>query len=128
MNDRDSEESAPPEFPPEQPEADLTADGDQYGAEEEEEEEEEAAPVEGDDAPMAGGEDTAGPVNDEDGESEDGSEEIDLEDSEGEDEEEEGEGEGEDDMEMDDAEAAAASGDKPDQHGVQQHGADVMVH
>lgn len=39
----DSEESAPAEFPPEQPEADLAPDdGDQYGAEELEEEEAEA--------------------------------------------------------------------------------------
>jgi histone chaperone ASF1 len=37
-SNRDSEESAPPEFPPEQPEADLNADGDQYGIEEEDEE------------------------------------------------------------------------------------------
>ncbi|KAH7378800.1 ASF1 like histone chaperone-domain-containing protein [Pyrenochaeta sp. MPI-SDFR-AT-0127] len=132
----DSEESAPPEFPPEQPEADLTADGDQYGIEEEEEEEEEveATGAEGEDAAMAGGEDTAGPANDEDAESEAGSEEIDIEDSEGEDDEEEGEGEegGDDDMEMDDGEPNAASGEKQAKQpaaGVQQqHGADVMVH
>ncbi|KAH7085495.1 ASF1 like histone chaperone-domain-containing protein [Paraphoma chrysanthemicola] len=129
----DSEESAPPEFPPEQPEADLVADGDQYGAEEEEEEEEEeaeAAAAEGEDAAMAGAEDTAGPANDDDAESDAGSEEIDIEDSEGEDEEEEGEEGGDDDMEMDDGEAA--NGEKPAQQqpgGVQQqHGADVMVH
>ncbi|KAF2827346.1 histone deposition protein Asf1 [Ophiobolus disseminans] len=125
----DSEESAPPEFPPEQPEADLNADGDQYGIEEEEEEEEEeaeAAPVEGEDAAMAGAEDTAGPANDEDAESEAGSEEIDIEDSEGDDEEEEGEEGGEDDMEMDDAEAAA--GEKKVPAIPQPHGADVMVH
>ncbi|CBX98235.1 Histone chaperone asf1 [Plenodomus lingam] len=129
----DSDESAPPEFPPEQPEADLTADGDQYGIEEEEEEEEaEGAVVEGEDAAMAGADDTAGPANDEDAESEAGSEEIDIEDSEGDDEEEEGEeGEGGDDeMEMDDAETSAANG-KPTQQksdAVQQQGADVMVH
>jgi hypothetical protein len=41
---------------------------------------------------MAGGEDTAGPANEEDAESDAGSEEIDIEDSEGDDEEEEGEG------------------------------------
>ncbi|OAK95230.1 histone deposition protein Asf1 [Phaeosphaeriaceae sp. SRC1lsM3a] len=127
----DSEESAPAEFPPEQPEADLTADGDQYGIEEEEEEEEEgdAAPVEGEDAAMAGAEDTAGPANDEDAESEAGSEEIDIEDSEGEDEEEEGEEGGDDDMEMDDGEGANGEKQAPQQPGVQQqHGADVMVH
>ncbi|KAH8904540.1 anti-silencing-like protein, partial [Coniochaeta sp. PMI_546] len=37
----DSEASAPAEFPPEQPEADLVADGDEYGAEELAEEDEE---------------------------------------------------------------------------------------
>lgn len=132
----DSEESAPPEFPPEQPEADLTADGDQYGIEEEEEEEEaEGAAVEGEDAAMAGGEDTAGPANDEDAESEAGSEEIDIEDSEGDEDEEEGEEGGDDDMEMDEAEPNAANGEKKDQQQAgavqqqqQQHGADVMVH
>lgn len=129
----DSEESAPPEFPPEQPEADLTADGDQYGIEEEEEEEEEVegAAADGDDAAMAGGEDTAGPANDEDAESEAGSEEIDIEDSEGEDEEEGDEEGGDDDMEMDDAEPSASNGNKPAQQqagSVQQHNADVMVH
>jgi hypothetical protein len=44
---RDSDASAPAEFPPDQPEADLTADGEEYGAEElAEEEEEEAEGVE----------------------------------------------------------------------------------
>ncbi|KAJ4412691.1 Histone chaperone asf1 [Didymella pomorum] len=126
----DSEESAPPEFPPEQPEADLNADGDQYGIEEEEEEEEEAegAAVEGEDAAMAGGEETAGPAAEEEDGDSDGSEDIDIEDSEGEDEDEE-EG-GEDDMEMDDGEQNAANGDKPAQQqpGNVQHNADVMVH
>ncbi|KAH9879993.1 Histone chaperone asf1 [Plenodomus biglobosus] len=131
----DSDESAPPEFPPEQPEADLNADGDQYGIEEEDDEEEEAegAVVEGEDAAMAGAEDTAGPANDEDAESEAGSEEIDIEDSEGDDDEEEGEdGEGgDDDMEMDDGEASAANGAKSAQQkpdAVPQQGTDVMVH
>ncbi|CAN9139991.1 unnamed protein product [Alternaria alternata] len=117
-----------------QPEADLTADGDQYGIEEEEEEEEEGegAAAEGEDAAMAGAEDTAGPANDEDAESEAGSEEIDIEDSE-DDEEEEGEEGGDDDMEMDEGEAGAANGDKPAQQQPggapqQQSGADVMVH
>ncbi|KAF2176362.1 histone deposition protein Asf1 [Zopfia rhizophila CBS 207.26] len=125
----DSEESAPPEFPPDQPEADLgIADGDQYGAEEEEEElEAEGVAAEGEDAEMAGGEDTAGPQADEDAASEAGSEEIDIEESEGEDEEEEeGEGDGDEDMEMDDAE------DKPngEAHPEKQiaRNADVMVH
>lgn len=126
---RDSEESAPAEFPPEQPEADLVADGDQYGIEEEDEEDEEEGEgiiAEGDDAAMAGAEDTAGPANDEDAESEAGSEEIDIEESEDDDDEEEGEEGGDDDMEMDDA-----GSDKPNQQQPavqQQQGADVMVH
>jgi len=132
----DSEESAPPEFPPEQPEADLNADGDQYGIEEEEEEEEEleleGAAAEGEDAAMAGAEDTAGPANEEDAESESGSEDIDIEDSEGDEDEEEGEEGGDDDMEMDEAESNAANGEKAAQQQPgrvqQQHGADVMVH
>ncbi|KAF1956635.1 histone deposition protein Asf1 [Byssothecium circinans] len=126
----DSEESAPPEFPPDQPEADLVADGDQYGAEEEEEEEEEeaeveATPTEGEDAEMAGAEDTAGPAADDDAASEAGSEEIDIEDSEEEDdEEEEGEEEGGEEMEMD--EAGAPNGDQS--HAQQPVPSDVMVH
>ncbi|KAF8860680.1 histone deposition protein Asf1 [Acephala macrosclerotiorum] len=105
----DSEASAPAEFPPEQPEADLVADGDQYGAEEAEEEEEEevAEGAEGaaadpdamvDDAEMAGveGEKAAGE------ESDDGSEDLEAESSGSEDELEEEEVEGEaEDMEMD---------------------------
>lgn len=129
----DSEESAPPEFPPDQPEADLTADGDQYGIEEEGEEEEEeveaegAGPAEGEDAEMAGAEDTSGPAAEEDVASEAGSEEIDLEEeSEGEsDEEPEAVEEGGDDMEMD--EAGGANGDKNQPQPVQPN-ADVMVH
>ena len=85
---------------------------------------------------MAGAEDTAGPANDDDAESEAGSEEIDIEDSE-DDEEEEGEEGGDDDMEMDEADPNAPSGDKPapqqqpggtaQQQQQQQPGADVMV-
>ncbi|PSN62831.1 histone deposition protein Asf1 [Corynespora cassiicola Philippines] len=123
----DSEESAPPEFPPEQPEADLNADGDQYGIEEEEEEVEVegAAPADGEDADMAGAEDTAGPAGDDDAASEDGSEEIDIEDSEGEDDDEAEEG-GDDDMEMDEAEPANGDQKHPQQPAQQK--ADVMVH
>ncbi|KAG9204578.1 Histone chaperone asf1 [Epicoccum nigrum] len=126
----DSEESAPPEFPPEQPEADLNADGDQYGIEEEDEEEEEAegAAVEGEDVGMAGGEETAGPAAEEDEGESDGSEDIDIEDSEGEEEDEE-EG-GDDDMEMDEGEPSGPNGKSAQQQpgNAQQHGADVMVH
>ncbi|KAI1173086.1 ASF1 like histone chaperone-domain-containing protein [Nemania sp. FL0916] len=98
----DSEASAPAEFPPEQPEADLQADEDDYGAEELEEEVEEeadgtvekagessAVAADGD-AEMAGAEET-GEIGGEDEMSEDGS--VDLE-NESEDElEEEVEGE-----------------------------------
>ncbi|KAG9244117.1 putative histone chaperone ASF1 [Calycina marina] len=115
----DSEESAPPEFPPEQPEADLVADGDQYGAEELAEEEEELAEEEAaavdpdamvDDAEIVGAEDPAAE------ESDAGSEDLEAESSGSEDELEEeddveGEGEGEahgdDAMDMDGADKPA---------------------
>ncbi|KAK0384425.1 hypothetical protein NLU13_8511 [Sarocladium strictum] len=99
----DSEASAPAEFPPEQPEADIVADGDQYGADEEDEEEAELAEGEasaaaaqpGDDAEMAGVEQENGKAPrgevEEDEMSEDGS--VDLE-GESEDELEEEEGDG----------------------------------
>ncbi|KAF2011791.1 histone deposition protein Asf1 [Aaosphaeria arxii CBS 175.79] len=133
----DSEESAPPEFPPDQPEADLVADGDQYGIEEEEEEEEEeaegaqegAAAAGAEDAEMAGAEDTAGPQPEEDAASEAGSEEIDIEDSEDEEEEEEeGEEGGDDDMEMDEAGQNGEQKQTSAQQPVTQGNADVMVH
>ncbi|KFX92810.1 hypothetical protein V490_05171 [Pseudogymnoascus sp. VKM F-3557] len=112
----DSEESAPAEFPPEQPEADLVADGEEYGAEEveEEEEEEETAEgsgeangaAEGEDEAMAGVEGVA-PAEEEDDE---GSEDLEGESSGSEaeeEEEEEGEGEADDGMEVDEPEKAA---------------------
>ncbi|KAH7018310.1 ASF1 like histone chaperone-domain-containing protein [Microdochium trichocladiopsis] len=116
----DSEASAPAEFPPEQPEADLQADEEEYGAEEldEEEAEEEAAADDASkavagadgDADMAGTAEAAAAEEEE--ASDDGS--VDLED-ESEDElveEVEGEGEGEaadgdDAMEVDEKPAAA---------------------
>jgi histone chaperone ASF1 len=112
---RDSDASAPAEFPPDQPEADLTADGEEYGAEEAEEEEEELAEgaegaavdpdamvqdsemagVDGQHALAAGEESDAGS---EDLEAESsGSEDEELEDEE----EVEGEGEGDGDEAMD---------------------------
>ncbi|KAK2059463.1 histone deposition protein Asf1 [Colletotrichum caudatum] len=114
----DNEASAPAEFPPEQPEADLVADEEEYGADEREEEEAEVAldngvngekPA-GEDAEMAGvenGEGEAAPVE-EDEMSDDGS--VDIE-GESEDEllEEEGEGEAVDDDAMD----VDTSADKP---------------
>ena len=117
----DSEESAPSEFPPEQPDVDNQEDDEAaYGAEEEQEEEEEgAAPAEGEalatakvpgeDADMEGVENENG--KDDDEESNAGSEvdlEAESEDDEEDDEEGEEEAEG-DDMEMDDAPQDAAS-------------------
>ncbi|KAK5995625.1 Histone chaperone ASF1 [Cladobotryum mycophilum] len=110
-------------IPPEQPEADLVADGEDYGAEEAEEEAaeeaeaEEAAKARGEDAEMAGieSEHPEGVEHDqeEDEMSEDGSVDIEGE-SEDDEEEEEVEGEGEveaedDAMEVDGAEKANAA-------------------
>ncbi|KAH0599152.1 hypothetical protein MHUMG1_03268 [Metarhizium humberi] len=113
----DSEASAPPEFPPEQPEADLVADGDEYGAEEAEEEAaaeaaEKAELQPGEDAEMAGVEQENGNAEEnrpeEEEMSEDGSVDIEGESEDELDEEDEAEVEaeaGEDDaMEVDDAE------------------------
>ncbi|PSK54085.1 Histone chaperone ASF1 [Elsinoe australis] len=142
----DSEESAPAEYPPEQPEADAVEDdGEAYGAEEEEEEEvaeeeapaEEVAKVNGEDAEMAEAANTNGATKEDDEASDAGSEDLEAESSgsdEEEDEEEEGEGEeGQEapaDQEMADSATAAqdvAAESKPE---GQQHApaADVMVH
>jgi len=115
----DSDASAPAEFPPEQPEADLVADGDEYGVEEVDEEEEEelaeAAGVENGDAmaedhEMAGVETNAATGADAHL-SDDGSEDLEGESSGSDDEdvdEEEVEGAGDGDaMEMDDVEKPA---------------------
>lgn len=129
---RDSEASAPAEFPPEQPEAELVADGDQYGAEEEAEEaelEKEAAQP-GEDAEMGGVQADNGEAkpqnghaadNDEDEMSEDGSVDLEGESSEDELDEEEEEGAegasktGDDAMEVDaaDNKPADVQGAKP---------------
>ncbi|KAI9745995.1 MAG: Histone chaperone asf1 [Claussenomyces sp. TS43310] len=120
----DSEESAPAEFPPEQPEADLVADGEEYGAEEADEDEDDEG-IEGsteaagevdptnaltEDSEMAGAE--TGANDGEEELSDDGSEDLEGESSgsEGEEiEEEEGDGDGDGDeaMEVDDAEKPA---------------------
>lgn len=94
----DSEESAPAEFPPEQPEADnAEEDGLQYGAEELEEEEAEltaeaeaegAAKADGEDAEMAGVEGATGKeVAEEEEEDDAGSEDLEAESEEDDDEE-----------------------------------------
>jgi len=146
---RDTEESAPAEYPPEQPEADVVDDdGTAYGAEEEElEEEEPKDEVEAEvktngaeDHAMGGAEDTAGPSNGDpvkedddasDAGSEDleaessGSEEEDLDEEEG-----EGEGDGDEDMEMgEDGEHKAGKGVAPKEHPLgQPRTGEVMVH
>jgi histone chaperone ASF1 len=149
----DSDESAPAEFPPEQPDVDAAEDdGATYGAEEEELEGEEdegfpeggeaaalgasvvAPKVSGDDHDMEGA-DADGKDDDEESnagsedleaESED-DEEEDLEDEEGED---EVEGEGEDvDMDMDGQDATHGGSEQPKQpqQHPQAHQPDVMV-
>lgn len=142
----DSEDSAPAEYPPEQPDVDAAEDDEaKYGAEEEEEEDEEEEDEEedGEEAPeLISGEEGAkakvasgdhdmegvvanGKEDIDDNASEDlEAESEDDEDLEEEDLEEEGEGEanGDHDMEMDDG---AHAKDDP----IQQHQqADVMVH
>lgn len=104
----DSEASAPAEFPPEQPEADLVADEEEYGAEELAEEEAELAEVEGvangeaavvdKDAQMEGVEAENGVVVDEDELSDEGSVDI--------------EGESEDELEEEELEGETAEGDE----------------
>ncbi|KAK0649442.1 ASF1 like histone chaperone-domain-containing protein [Cercophora newfieldiana] len=110
----DSEASAPAEFPPEQPEADLVADEEEYGAEELAEEEEElaegaAAGTNGEaadkDAAMdgvegQGAEEPAEAGAEEDEMSDDGSVDI--------------EGESEDELEEDEEEGEGAEGDEMD--------------
>ena len=132
----DSEESAPAEFPPEQPDVDAQEDdGANYGAEEEEEEEEVAvegeAAAKPEDAEMEGVEGVEANVKEEDETSDAGSEDIEDESDEDEEEDledEEGDGEanGDHDMEMDD-------GMKKEPNGAAHHVAehqqqDVMVH
>lgn len=130
---RDSEESAPAEYPPDQPEADnLEDDSNAYGVEEteleaalvkeldetEEPEQQPQAQPKGEDHEMEGAEPAAGEEEDiSDGESEDIEDESDDEEEELE--EEEG---GEEDVEMgDDSEHKAAPGPQHQQ-------ADIMVH
>ncbi|MCJ1375867.1 Histone chaperone asf1 [Loxospora ochrophaea] len=141
----DSEDSAPAEFPPEQPEADTEQDdGTAYGAEEVELEnalikEEAELKDEAEDEEMAGADDTAGPANGEaskaeadDNDSDAGSEDLEAESSgsDDEEEEEEGEGEGDEDMEMgEDGEhkGAEANAHKEEPMDRQPQG-EVMVH
>jgi len=145
----DSEESAPAEFPPEQPEADQAEDDEvNYGAEELEEEQEgekaepvegEKVAVEGEDADMEGVETgSAEKKVDDDAASDAGSEDLEAESSGSEDEEEEeeeGEGGEQGDEEMDMGEdkpaaaaaAAATAAPVAKVEQVQQQAPDVMV-
>ncbi|KAI9857924.1 MAG: Histone chaperone asf1 [Vezdaea acicularis] len=138
----DSEESAPAEFPPDQPEADaVEEDSLTYGIEEEEEEEdlvEGEASVTKDldeDAEMAGADDTAGapipmPGNEEDAGSEDLEAESSGSDEEEDGEEEEVEGDGGEDEDMDMGEEAGHPG-KAAENGHPASGAhaqEAMVH
>ncbi|KAJ5891828.1 Histone chaperone asf1 [Penicillium subrubescens] len=125
----DSEESAPAEYPPDQPEADrLDDDSNAYGAEEAELEaalvkELEEANKQGDDQEMEGGEVTAG--NDDDDVSDAGSEDLEEESEDDDDELDEDEAaDGDEDVEMgDDSEQKDESG-KP----AHQAQPEVMVH
>lgn len=141
---RDSEESAPAEYPPEQPEADKLEDDEEvYGAEEAEmqaaleqelEDTEAKAIVNGDDHEMEGAEveQTKVKEDEENDVSEAGSEDLEAESSESEDDEEEEEGDGDEDMEMADSEDKPATESSADGQGgksMQAPGqAEVMVH
>lgn len=138
---RDTEDSAPAEFPPEQPEADTVEDdGVNYGAEEVELEEGLRAELaaaeaskEGEDEEMAGADDTAGAKDKDDDDDDDdaGSEDLEAESSGSEDEdaeEEEVEGEVDDDLEMGDGEHAEGSNADKQQAMHQQPNAEVLVH
>jgi histone chaperone ASF1 len=142
---RDSEESAPAEYPPEQPEADVLADdGAAYGAEEAEleaaliKELEEANTKTHEDHEMEGAESAAvGPEADDDASSEAGSEDLEAESSGSEDEdleeEDAGEGDGEEDVEMaddgDQKDDAAATNPAHGESAQQaQHRPELMVH
>jgi len=133
---RDTEDSAPAEFPPDQPEADIVEDdGAAYGAEEVELEEglkaelaaEEAKAV-GEDEEMAGVEDTTGAKEkaEDDEDSDAGSEDLEAESSGSDDEEEgeeEGEGEGDEDMDMGEGHAGPS-----EEKVLEAQRTEVMVH
>ena len=148
MRNRDTEESAPAEYPPEQPEADtLDDDGTAYGAEEAEMQaalEKELAETEaaaaanqttnGEDHDMVGTDDLAAKLKDEDEVSEAGSEDLEADSSGSDDEEDEEEGaegaEADEDMEMVEGDEKPAEPVKPgEQKSMPQQGQQqVMVH
>jgi histone chaperone ASF1 len=148
VRNRDTEESAPAEYPPEQPEADtLDDDGTAYGAEEAEMQaalEKELAETEaaaaanpttnGEDHEMVGTDDLAAKLKDEDEVSEAGSEDLEADSSGSDDEEDEEEGaegaEADEDMEMVEGdEKPAEPGNSGEQKPMPQQGQQqVMVH
>lgn len=129
---RDSEESAPAEYPPDQPEADnLEDDSNAYGAEEREleaalvKELEEANKGDGEDQEMDGGEGTAGKEDDEEDISDAESEDLEEESDDDEDDlDEEDAGEGDEDVEMGDDSEQKDESAKP----AHQAQPEVMVH
>lgn len=134
----DSEESAPAEFPPEQPDVDAAEDDEaKYGEEEVEVDEEEVeldveegaatAKVEGEDADMEGVEAETNGKEEEDEESEAGSEDL-GEDSEDEEEELEEEEDGEDEGEANGDTEMSDSKDNPTSIKNSEQPTDVMVH
>lgn len=144
---RDTEDSAPAEFPPEQPEADTVEDdGVNYGAEEEDDEEEveeveeepkavEGTRPDGEDEEMAGADETAGPldpsapkVEGDAEESDAGSEDLEAESSGSEEEEIEEEGEGDEDLEMAEDGDQAAGTNAKEQPPEKTPQGEVMVH
>ena len=130
---RDSEDSAPAEYPPDQPEADaLEDDSAAYGAEERELEaallkelEESKKPAEGDDHEMEGADVPAGKEDDEEEISDAESEDLEAESDDDDDdlEDEEG-GDGDDDVEMGDDTEPKDDAAKP----THQPQPEVMVH
>ncbi|KIW57143.1 histone chaperone asf1 [Exophiala xenobiotica] len=132
----DSEESAPAEYPPDQPEADnLDDDGTAYGAEEAEmqaalEKEFEETEATAQSQPKDGDQEMANTKEkEEDEESEAGSEDLEEESSESEDDEEDEEGADAEDTEMAEGEEKAAVAPEP--NGEQKKAgsqAEVMVH
>ncbi|KIW47174.1 histone chaperone asf1 [Exophiala oligosperma] len=132
----DSEESAPAEYPPDQPEADtLDDDGTAYGAEEAEmqaalEKELEETETAAQDTQKDGDQETVETKEkEEDEESEAGSEDLEEESSESEDDEEDEEGAEAEDTEMADGEdkAPAANDTNGEQKSADSH-PEVMVH
>lgn len=134
---RDSEDSAPAEYPPEQPGVDQEEDdGAAYGAEEaemqaalEKELEEDEKAAQNGDAEMAGTEEAQATVNDD--ASDAGSEDLEQDSSDDDDEdddEEGGDNEGDEDMEMADGadKTAQANGENKPAQGQPQ--SELMVH